>query len=85
MRRSAWWTALWLAAKDDLKAAGGWKEIWDNSAKAHFLYNSSLGQLYTYDSVQSVEEKTNYCISKSCGARALYPSRVVHSGNWRML
>jgi chitinase len=51
----------------DLKAAGGWKEIWDNSAKAHFLYNSSLGQLYTYDSVQSIEEKTNYCISKNCG------------------
>src|SRR5262245_7349702 len=51
----------------ELKSTGGWKEIWDNSAKAHFLYSSSQAALYTYDTVKSVEEKTNYCKARNCG------------------
>ncbi len=50
-----------------LKGQTGWEELWDDSAKAHVLYNRSQNVLYTYDSVRSVEEKTNYCLSKGCG------------------
>jgi chitinase len=50
-----------------LKGAGGWTEIWDPDAHAHFLYSSSQATLYTYDSLQSIEDKINFCKSNGCG------------------
>ncbi|MGL5978855.1 MAG: glycosyl hydrolase family 18 protein [Erysipelotrichaceae bacterium] len=53
---------------DKLKAAyPGLKEYWDDVAKAPYLYDATSGAFFTYDNVQSIQEKANYVLEHGLG------------------
>jgi len=46
--------------KDSLVNKKGFKEFWDNDAKAPYLFNATTHQFITYDNELSVQHKCNY-------------------------
>ncbi|MDR2023703.1 MAG: carbohydrate-binding protein [Hungatella sp.] len=64
-RRSGVWSYRNL---DSLKTAyPGLTEYWDDYAKAPYLYNEQTGAFFTYDNIQSIQEKTAYVKDNNLG------------------
>ena len=55
------------AKMKELEETSGYTKYWDSYAKVPWLYNASLGYMYTYEDPASLAERCNYVIDNGFG------------------
>ena len=50
-----------------MPVSAGWQYLWDDVADAPYMYNPKLKQLFVYDDIRSIADKTKYVIDNKLG------------------
>ncbi|ASZ07063.1 hypothetical protein CK496_03690 [Enterococcus thailandicus] len=67
-----WWQIKDLEAQANEDPNDSLVAKWDDQAKAPYIYNADTKEFYSYDNVQSIEEKVNWTIENEYGGAIVW-------------